>query len=47
MHSLIAPVEQAIAAVAIHHFTEDAAANTAISTNSTVTLHFWQQMYTA
>lgn len=47
MHSLIAPMEQAIAAIVIHHFIEDAAANTAISTNSTGTLHFWQQMYTA
>lgn len=47
MHSLIAPVEQAIAAIVIQHFTEDTAANTAISTNSIVTLHFWQQMYTA
>lgn len=47
MHTVIAPVEQAITAIVIQHFTEDTAANAAISTNSIVTLHFWQQMHTA
>lgn len=31
----------------IQHFTEDTAASAAISTNSIVSQHFWQQMYTA
>lgn len=47
MHTAIPLVEQATTAIVIQHFTEDTAVSAAISTNSIVSQHFWQQMYSA